>query len=92
MGMDLAEQEKVKVTLPGQPGYRGAWDADRSTVEASESQVRDSAIEGATADELTEAIDSMTRKLEADPQNVTLREAAAQAHARLTELLKRNTH
>lgn len=25
-GMDLAEQEKLKITLPGQPGHQGAWD------------------------------------------------------------------
>lgn len=25
-GMDLSEQEKLKITLPGQAGHQGAWD------------------------------------------------------------------
>jgi hypothetical protein len=86
--MDLSDQAKVKITLPGEAGYKGAWDASRS-IEPSQDQVRDAAINGADIDELNEALDRLNSK---ETRDATTLEALARIKTRIEELIQRSAH
>lgn len=87
MGLDLTEQEKLKVTSPGEAGYRGAWDASRS-IEPTKDQVRDAAINRADIDELNAALD----RLSIQKPDTATDEALRKIRARIDELLRGTTH
>ncbi len=38
-GLDLTEQEKLKITLPGQIGHQGAWDKGKGSIREPASEV-----------------------------------------------------
>lgn len=91
MGIDLDEQSRLNVTLPGQPGYRGAWDANASNNEgqASPEMVRDAAIEGAPVEELEGALGRLEKVENPDADTLA---ALARVRARLDQLIQRNQH
>lgn len=91
MGLDLEEQSKLNVTLPGQPGYQGAWDASVSNKEgqASPEMLRDAAIESADVRELEDAVTRMEQKENRDAETLA---ALAKVRARLDELIQRSQH
>ena len=93
MELDLAEQEKLRVTLPGQPGYRAAW--DKATVEtprATKDSIRDSAIDGADFEELNKALDRLEKR-HANTESVASAEelaALARMRGRIDSLIQKN--
>ncbi len=89
MGLDLKEQDNLRVTTAGEAGYRGAWDRDKSVSghEASREMVRDAAINSADLDELTDAVTRLENT--ANPDTVTL-EALARLRARIDEVIQRH--
>lgn len=94
MGLDLAEQEKLRVTLPGQPGYRAAWDkaTESETPQATKDSIRDSAIDGADFEELNAALDRLENR-HANTESVASAEelaALARMRGRIDSLIQRN--
>jgi hypothetical protein len=95
MGLDLDEQAKLKVTFPGQAGYRGAWDESATSVdqpEATKDMVRDAAIEGADLEDLTAALDRLDERHKNGAASATELTALAQIRSRVDEMIKRNQH
>lgn len=75
-----------KVTLAGQAGYQGAWDAQPAESHASPELVRDAAINSADIKELEEAVERLVGKQ--NPDTTTL-EALARVRARIDELIRK---
>ncbi len=95
MGLDLEEQAKLKVTFPGQAGYRGAWDenvANTGQSEATKDMVRDAAIEGADIEDLTAALDRLDERQKMGAASTEQLIALAKIRSRLDEYIQRNQH
>ena len=88
MGLDLNDQEKLKITSPGEVGYQGAWDGTRN-IAATPDQVRDAAINSADITELNEALDRLASREEQDAATL---EALARVKARIDELIQTSAH
>lgn len=96
MGLTLEEQEKKKITLAGEAGYRSAW-AERNPKDQFEQPinpdlVRDAAINSADFEELNAALDRMKQTIEANPQDEATRDALHRVKARLDEILRTTQH
>ncbi len=84
MGLELPANKRV--IMPGEPGYKGAWDASRD-LEPSKDQVRDAAINSADIGQLEEALERLENKENPD---ATALEALAHVRSRIDELIKKN--
>ncbi len=87
LNLDLEEQDKLKVTTPGEAGYQGAWDKKRLNPPASAEMVRDAAINGADIDQLSEAITRLENNTQPDAETL---EALAKLRTRLDEVIRRH--
>ncbi len=91
MGMeDFGLETESRITMPGEPGYKGAWDKPgekEGTPEPTREMVREAAIEGAPVEELEEAVDRLEQV--ENPSAETLA-ALAQVRARLDQLIQKN--
>lgn len=84
MGLEVPANKRV--IMPGEPGYKSAWDASRD-LEPSKDQLRDAAINSADIGELEEALGHLENK--ENPDATTL-EALTRVRARIDELIKKN--
>lgn len=88
MGLDLKEQIKLNVTTPGEAGYRSAWDKNPSNPDGSApspEMVRDAAINSATLEDLTQAIERL--KDTSDPEEL---EALAKIRGQIDAIIQRH--